>query len=97
MEHNEEAYSEKRRTVVGKTVVCMVLTGERRDALMMEINACPRKQDWRQNTAASRILGICTTGDLNLRMTWYYTLQCLHIFLQNTGISEAQQNVLIIP
>jgi hypothetical protein len=73
----------------------MVLTGERRDVLMMEINACPRKQDQQQNTAASRILGICTTGDLNLRITWYSTLQCLHTFVQNTGISEAQQKALI--
>jgi hypothetical protein len=73
----------------------MVLTGERRDVLMMEINACPRKQDRQQNTAASRILGICTTGDLNLRITWYSTLQCLHTFVQNTGISEAQHKALI--
>jgi len=33
----------------GQDVVCMVLTGERRDVLMMEINACPRKQDLQQN------------------------------------------------
>jgi hypothetical protein len=76
---------EEGETRVGRTVVCMVLTGERGVVLMMEINACPRKQDRQQNTAASRVLRICTTCNLTLRIIWYSTLQRLRTFVQNTG------------
>jgi hypothetical protein len=82
-------------TRVGRMVVCMVLTGEWVVVLMMEINACPCKQDRQQNTAATRILGICTTCNLNLRITWYYTLQRLRTFVQNTGRDEAQHKALL--